>query len=224
MSPDRLHPHVRGRGMASARSRARLIDRLRHLEVAREQVLDAMVETPRHLFVDEAMSSRAYDDTALPIGYGQTISQPFIVAQMTELLLGDGEQPGRVLEIGTGSGYQAAVLSMLVDSVYTVERVEPLYRLARRRMSLLHYRNVHVRLADDEVLGLPSYGPFDAILVAAGAETFPTSLYEQMNDGGRMIVPVGPDGEQRLMVVHRNGDQFHHDELEAVSFVPLIGG
>lgn len=224
MSVEHLHPHVRGRGMASARSRARLIERLRELGVAREQVLQAMEATPRHLFVDEAMSSRAYDDTALPIGYGQTISQPFIVAQMTELLLGDGAPPETVLEIGTGSGYQAAVLAGMVDTVYTVERVTPLYRLAKRRLARLGYRNTRVRPATDDVLGLPGYGPFDAILVAAGAEQLPVSLYEQMNDGARLIVPVGDDGDQRLIVVDRVGDQYYQEELEAVSFVPLVGG
>src|SRR5699024_8436818 len=133
-----------------------------------------------------------------------------------ELLLGDGEVPETVLEIGTGSGYQAAVLSQLVDTVYTVERVEPLYRLARRRLSQLGYRNVRVRPADEEVLGLPSYGPFDAILVAAGAETLPLSLYDQMQDGARMVVPVGHDGQQRLMVVRRDNGQFEQEALEPV--------
>lgn len=218
-----LHPHVRGWGMASARSRARLIERLRGLGVAREQVLAAMEDIPRHLFVDEAMSSRAYDDTALPIGHGQTISQPFIVAQMLELLLGDGEPPQRVLEIGTGSGYQAAVLSRLVPTLYTVELIEPLVRLARRRLSRLGYRNVRVRQAKDEVLGLPDYGPFDAIVVAAGAAALPVSLYAQMNDGARLVIPVGSDGDQRLLVIDRQGDQFLQQELEAVTFVPLIG-
>lgn len=223
MNASQIHPHVRGHGMASARSRSRLIGRLRELEVARGQVLDVMEETPRHLFVDEAMTSRAYDDTALPIGYGQTISQPFIVAQMTEILLGEGEPPASVLEIGTGSGYQAAVLAELVDSVYTVERIKPLYRLARRRLSQLGYRNVHARLAREEELGLPGYGPFDAILVAAGARELPVSLYDQMNDGARMVVPVGEHGDQRLIVVNRDGDQFYQEQMAAVSFVPLIG-
>lgn len=210
--------------MASARSRARLIERLRALGVAREQVLQAMEQTPRHLFVDEAMSSRAYDDTALPIGHGQTISQPFIVAQMTDLLLGEGEPPESVLEIGTGSGYQAAVLSQLVHAVYTVERVEALYRLARRRLSQLGCYNVHVRRAREDALGLSAYGPFDAIVVTAGATTLPQVLYQQMKDGARMIVPVGGDSEQQqLMVVRRSGEQFVQEALETVSFVPLIG-
>lgn len=222
MKRDSVHPHVRGHGLASARSRERLIERLRSLGAAREQVLQAMAETPRHEFVDEAMTSRAYDDTALPIGYGQTISQPFIVARMTDLVLDDGETPETVLEIGTGSGYQAAVLSQLAHNVYTVERVQALYRLARRRLAQLGYRNVRVRPADDQTLGLAGYGPFDAIVVTAGAETLPVSLYEQMRDGGRMIVPVG-ENVQQLMVVRRSGDEFVQEALEAVSFVPLVG-
>ncbi|MES1941691.1 protein-L-isoaspartate O-methyltransferase [Salinisphaera sp. T5B8] len=215
------HPHVRGFGMASARSRARLVERLRGLGIDNEIVLEVMEKVPRHQFVDEAMTSRAYDDTALPIGYGQTISQPYIVAQMTALLIADGV-PDNVLEIGTGSGYQAAVLAEIVPSIYTVERIEPLYERARRRFAELGYRNIRSRLARDGVLGLPDYGPFEAILVTAGAETLPTSLYEQLADGGRMIVPVGPSGDQRLIVVRRDGGYFEQVVLDAVSFVPLI--
>ncbi|GAB3683480.1 protein-L-isoaspartate(D-aspartate) O-methyltransferase [Salinisphaera aquimarina] len=215
------HPHVRGFGMASARSRARLIERLRSLGIEDESVLAAMGRVQRHQFVDEAMTSRAYDDTALPIGYGQTISQPYIVAQMTRLLIADGV-PDNVLEIGTGSGYQGAVLAELIANVYTVERIEPLYQRVRRRFVELGYRNVRARLAREDVLGLPDYGPFDAILVTAGAETLPTSLYEQMADGARMVVPVGASGNQHLIVVHRDGDQFSQETLDAVSFVPLI--
>ncbi len=207
--------------MASARSRARLIDRLRGLGIENDTVLAAMEKVPRHQFVDEAMTSRAYDDTALPIGYGQTISQPYIVAQMTQLLIADG-LPDNVLEIGTGSGYQGAVLAEILPSIYTVERIEPLYERARRRFAELGYRNVRARLARDGVLGLPDYGPFEAILVTAGAENLPTSLYEQLADGGRMIVPVGPTGDQRLIVVRRDGGYFEQEVLDAVSFVPLI--
>lgn len=207
--------------MASARSRARLVDRLRGLGIENDTVLAAMEKVPRHQFVDEAMTSRAYDDTALPIGYGQTISQPYIVAQMTQLLIADG-LPDNVLEIGTGSGYQGAVLAEILPSIYTVERIEPLYERARRRFAELGYRNVRARLARDGVLGLPDYGPFEAILVTAGAENLPTSLYEQLADGGRMIVPVGPTGDQRLIVVRRDGGYFEQEVLDAVSFVPLI--
>ncbi|WP_353249595.1 protein-L-isoaspartate(D-aspartate) O-methyltransferase [Salinisphaera sp. T31B1] len=207
--------------MTSARSRARLIERLRGLGIADERVLEAMGRVQRHQFVDEAMTSRAYDDTALPIGYGQTISQPYIVAQMTQLLLVDGV-PANVLEIGTGSGYQGAVLAELIANVYTVERVEALYERVRRRFAALGYRNIRARLAREGVLGLPDYGPFEAILVTAGAESLPTSLYEQMADGARLIVPVGASGDQRLMVVRREGSHFHQDTLDPVSFVPLI--
>jgi len=223
MSVQGKHPHVMGFGMASARSRARLVERLRGLGIADERVLEAMEKVPRHLFVDEAMSSRAYDDTALPIGYGQTISQPFIVAQMTQLLIAEGV-PANVLEVGTGSGYQAAVLAELVANVYTVERVPQLYERVRTRLAELGYRNIRSRLANDYELGLPTYGPFDAILVAAGAEALPTSLYEQMADGARLVVPVGAAGEQRLMVVRRSGDYFNQEALDPVSFVPLIEG
>jgi protein-L-isoaspartate(D-aspartate) O-methyltransferase len=210
--------------MASARSRTRLVKRLGDLGISDERVLAAMRRVPRHMFVDEAMSSRAYDDTALPIGYGQTISQPYIVAEMTRLLLADGT-PQKVLEIGTGSGYQAAVLAELVATVYSVERIAALYDLARRRLAELGYRNVHVRQADPDVFGLPSYGPFDAILVTAGAEELPESLCEQLAEGGRMIIPVGAVNQtQRLIRVHRQGDNFVRDELAAVSFVPLVAG
>ncbi|MDA3921445.1 MAG: protein-L-isoaspartate(D-aspartate) O-methyltransferase [Salinisphaera sp.] len=223
MSADDKHPHVRGFGMASARSRTRLVERLRSLGIEDERVLEAMEKVPRHLFVDEAMTSRAYDDTALPIGYGQTISQPFIVAQMTQLLIAESI-PETVLEVGTGSGYQAAVLAELVPHVYTVERVKPLYERVRTRLAKLGYRNVRARLANEQELGLSTYGPFDAILVAAGAETLPTSLYEQMADGARLVIPVGASGEQRLIVVRRSGDYFSQEDLDPVSFVPLIEG
>ncbi|MBO9469209.1 protein-L-isoaspartate(D-aspartate) O-methyltransferase [Endozoicomonas sp. G2_2] len=207
--------------MASARSRARLVERLRGLGIDDETVLAAIEKVQRHQFVDEAMTSRAYDDTALPIGYGQTISQPYIVAQMTSLLIAEG-RPENVLEIGTGSGYQAAVLAEILPSIYTVERIQPLYERARRRFAELGYRNVRARLARDGVLGLPDYGPFDAILVTAGAERLPKALYAQIADGGRMIVPVGPSGDQRLMVIYRDGANYREQALDAVSFVPLI--
>lgn len=223
MNGDVRHPHARGLGMASERSRQRLIDRLRDLHAGDERVLDAMARVPRHRFVDEAMASRSYDDTALPIGYGQTISQPFVVAHMTTLLVGEGEPPRKVLEIGTGSGYQAAVLAELVGTVYSVERIPALYRRARARLGDLGYRNVRVRLADGTV-GLPDYAPFDGILVTAGAETLPDSLLEQLGDGGRLVAPVGAQGIQYLVVVERHGDEFSRRELDAVSFVPLLPG
>lgn len=208
--------------MASARSRSRLIARLAGRGIEDERVLEAMDRVPRHRFIDEAMASRSYDDTALPIGYGQTISQPYIVAQMTALVVGE-RVPRTVLEIGTGSGYQAAVLGELIETVYTVERIEPLYERARRRLAALGYRNIRVRLAREDVLGLPDYGPFDAIVVTAGAEKLPTALYEQLAPEGRLIIPVGgaADG-QRLVVVRRQGAAYVRRDLDPVTFVPLI--
>lgn len=217
------HPHVLGYGLASARSRDRLLARLRQLGMRDARVLEAMARVPRHLFVDEAMSSRAYDDTALPIGYGQTISQPYVVAQMTRLVLAQGV-PANVLEIGTGSGYQAAVLAELVDNVYTVERVKPLYEQVRMRLAELGYRNIRVRLAREDELGLAAYGPFDAIVVTAGAAQVPQALCEQLAEGGRMIVPIGEQDQQRLVILRRQGDAFIREYRDAVSFVPLIEG
>jgi protein-L-isoaspartate(D-aspartate) O-methyltransferase len=209
--------------MASERSRKRLIDRLREISAGDARVLDAMARVPRHRFVDEAMASRSYDDTALPIGRGQTISQPFVVAHMTSLLLGEHELPQTVLEIGTGSGYQAAVLAELVRTVYSVERIPALYERARTRLRELGYYNVRARLADGTV-GLPDYGPFDGILVTAGAESLPPVLLEQLRDGGRLVAPIGGREGQRLVVIERHGDDFHRRELDPVSFVPLLPG
>lgn len=223
MSTDTRHPHALGLGMASERSRKRLVERLRTVGAADERVLQVMERVPRHRFVDEAMASRAYDDTALPIGYGQTISQPFVVAHMTGLLLGEDEPPAKVLEIGTGSGYQAAVLAELVENVYTLERIPALYQRARACLREMGYRNVRVRLADGTV-GLPDYGPFDGILVTAGAEELPEALLEQLQDGGRLVAPIGGRGGQRLIVVERRGDEFPRRELDPVSFVPLLPG
>lgn len=222
MSREVRHPHALGLGMASERSRKRLIDRLREAGAGDERVLEVMAAVPRHHFVDEAMASRSYDDTALPIGYGQTISQPFVVAHMTALLLGDDE-PQTILEIGTGSGYQAAVLAQLVHTVYSVERIAALHERARARLRELGYYNVRLRLADGNV-GLPDYGPFDGILVTAGAETLPEALLQQLGDGGRLVAPVGGREGQCLVVVERHGDEFHRRELDPVSFVPLLPG
>ena len=214
------HSHALGMGMASERSRKRLVQRLRDNGVANETVLQAMEKVQRHRFVDEAMASRAYDDTALPIGHAQTISQPFVVAHMTALLLGD-EPLGTVLEVGAGSGYQAAVLAELVDTVYAVERIEALQKKARHRLKELGYYNVRLRLADG-VMGLPDYAPFDGILVSAGAETVPEELVAQLKEGARMVVPVGATGLQNIMVITRRGNSYDKQVLDAVSFVPLI--
>ncbi len=215
-----LHSHALGMGMASERSRKRLVQRLRNNGVANKQVLEAMERVQRHRFVDEAMASRAYDDTALPIGYSQTISQPFVVAHMTALLMGE-DSLDTVLEVGAGSGYQAAVLAKLVRTVYAVERIEPLYKRARLCLKEQGYYNVRLRLADG-VMGLPDYAPFDGIMVSAGAEAIPQELVSQLKEGARMVAPIGPSGEQRVMVVTRRGDSYEQQTLDAVSFVPLI--
>ncbi len=192
----------RGIGMTSQRTRDRLVERLREKGIRNEKVLDVIGNTPRHLFVDEALASRAYEDTALPIGYNQTISQPYIVAVMTDLVTRNN--PGKVLEIGTGSGYQAAVLAPLVDKVYTVERIEPLATQARQRFRKLGIRNVRASYTDGTE-GLPEFAPYDAIITTAAAEEIPDALLEQLSpEGGRLIIPVGSRARQTLMLVTRN--------------------
>jgi len=212
---------VAGIGMTSQRTRERLVQRLAEHGIADEAVLDAMRSVPRHLFLDEAMSHRAYDDLALPIGYHQTLSQPWVVARMTEVLLGAG-RPQRVLEIGAGSGYQTAVLAMLVEQVYAVERIKPLLQAARRRLRQLRLRNVQFSHADGYE-GWPSQAPFDGILVAAAAEQVPASLEEQLAPGGRLVMPVGGE-QQTLVLVERTASGFERHELEPVRFVPLLPG
>lgn len=212
----------RGIGMTSQRTRDRLVERLREKGIRNEKVLDVIGNTPRHLFVDEALASRAYEDTALPIGYNQTISQPYIVAVMTDLVTRNN--PGKVLEIGTGSGYQAAVLAPLVDKVYTVERIEPLATQARQRFRKLGIRNVRASYSDGTE-GLPEFAPYDAIITTAAAEEIPEALLEQLSpEGGRLIIPVGSRARQTLMLVTRNDNIFEHEELDPVIFVPLLTG
>jgi protein-L-isoaspartate(D-aspartate) O-methyltransferase len=212
-----------GIGMTSERTRRRLVSRLRERGIGDERVLEVIGRTPRHLFVDEALASRAYDDTALPIGYGQTISQPFVVACMTEALIRDGS-PERVLEVGTGSGYQAAVLAQLVSSVYTVERIRALADQARQRMNRLGYRNVHVRYRDGGE-GWPEKAPFDAILLTAAPSHIPEALLEQLATGGRLVAPVGqPGAAQKLEVLEKTSEGLVRETLTAVSFVPMLGG
>ena len=215
-------PHPRGSGMTSQRARDRLIAHLREEGITDPRVLDVIRTTPRHLFIDEAMASRAYENTALPIGLGQTISQPWVVARMTELLI-EREVPKRVLEIGTGSGYQAAVLAALVETVYTVERIEELLRQARRRFRNMKIENVRSR-HDDGNIGWPSEAPFDAIVLTAAGETVPRKLLDQLAEGGVLVAPLGPPGKQKLTRVRREGDALVSDELDEVSFVPLLGG
>lgn len=209
--------------MTSQRTRDRLIQRLREKGIRDNRVLEAMRMLPRHLFVDEALATRAYEDDALPIGHKQTISQPYIVARMTEALLADGV-PKKVLEIGTGSGYQAALLAHLVEQVYTVERIEPLYQQARKLLMKLGLRNVRCKLSDG-TWGWESYAPYDAIIVTAAAPEIPQSLIQQLAIGGRLIIPVGAQHEaQQLLTLVRTKDGVEQHKLEDVVFVPLVSG
>jgi protein-L-isoaspartate(D-aspartate) O-methyltransferase len=213
---------TQGIGMTSQRTRDRLVERLRDGGIRSAAVLDVIRKTPRHLFVDEALASRAYEDTALPIGYNQTISQPLVVAAMTELII--ATQPGRVLEVGTGSGYQAAVLAQLVPKVYTVERIEPLVKLARQRFRQLGLRNVRAAHSDGTV-GLPDFAPYDAIIVTAASEIIPEALLEQLApDGGRLVIPVGGREAQMLTLITRSEAGIERVSLDPVVFVPLLGG
>lgn len=213
----------RGIGMTSERTRRRLVARLRERGIDDERVLEIIGRTPRHLFVDEALASRAYDDTALPIGHGQTISQPFVVACMTQVLIHHAV-PASVLEVGTGSGYQAAVLAQLVDSVYTVERIRALAEQARRRLNALGYRNVHVRYQDGGE-GWSEKAPFEAILLTAAPTQVPQALVEQLAEGGRLVAPVGhPGAPQRLEVLEKRREGLVRQTLTGVSFVPMLGG
>lgn len=218
----RLHEASRGIGMTSQGTRDRLVQRLREAGIRDERVLKALTMVPRHEFVDEALSSRAYEDTALPIGQGQTISQPWIVARMTEALM-DGRSPEKVLEVGTGSGYQAAVLAHLVPKVFTVERIEELLRLARRRFHKLGLHNIYLRHADGHV-GWPSQAPFDGIMVTAASRTVPDELKEQLAEGGVMVIPVDRGAQQELLVIRRTADGFSEEWLCGVVFVPMLSG
>ena len=216
-------PEAAGLGMTSQRARDRLVAKLREEGIADPRILDVMRTLPRHLFVDEALAPRAYENTALPIGHGQTISQPWVVARMTAALLEHGV-PSRVLEIGTGSGYQAAVLAQLVPEVFTVERIEELLRQARRRFRKLKLENIRSR-HDDGHLGWPAEGPFDAIILTAAGESVPQDLLAQLAPGGVLLAPLGPSGHQRLVRVRGDAEGgVQHEALANVSFVPLLGG
>ena len=211
-----------GIGMTSARTRDRLVQRLREQGISNLAVLDRIRNVPRHIFVDEALGSRAYEDTALPIGFGQTISQPYIVARMTEALL-EGGAADNVLEVGTGCGYQTAVLAPLVAHLYTLERIEPLLVRARLRLKELGIRNVRFRHGDG-ALGWKAHAPYDGILVAAAPLSVPEALLKQLKVGGRLIVPIGPEGEQQLVRFTRREQRLERENLGAVAFVPLLGG
>jgi protein-L-isoaspartate(D-aspartate) O-methyltransferase len=212
----------RGIGMTSQRTRDRLVGRLLERGIANQDVLNVIREMPRHLFVDEALASRAYEDTALPIGHGQTISQPYIVAKMTEILL-EGAARGKVLEVGTGSGYQTAVLSQLVERVYSVERIAPLQNQARERFYQLKLNNIKLKHSDGN-WGWEWYAPYDGIIVTCAPEQVPNELLLQLAPGGRLVIPVGGSSGQSLRVIDRIEDRYEEVELDAVSFVPLLSG
>ncbi|OED39740.1 protein-L-isoaspartate O-methyltransferase [Chromatiales bacterium (ex Bugula neritina AB1)] len=223
-----MEARIRGIGMTSQRTRLRLVDRLRASGIKDESVLQAMADVPRHCFVDEAMASRAYDDCSLPIGEGQTISQPYVVALMTELVVNsglNGKKINKVLEIGTGSGYQAAVLSKLVPTVYTLERVRTLVHRAGDRLRQLGLRNIRTRYTDG-VEGWSENGPFDAVIVTAAMETVPQALLGQVADGGVLVGPVGAQqGTQQLATMRcRAGQAPQLQKIEEVRFVPFLSG
>ena len=211
---------VHGIGMTSRRTRDRLIQRLREEGISDERVLEAIRNVPRHVFVDEALASRAYEDTALPIGHGQTISQPYIVARMTQALIAGG-RPKKVLEVGTGSGYQTAVLAGLVDEIYSVERLEPLMKFARKRLREIGCRNVHIKLSDGS-WGWKEHAPYDGIIVTAAAAELPPSLVEQLAPGGRLVIPVGGPAMQELLLVQQTDKGLIQERIELVNFVPLV--
>ena len=211
-----------GIGMTSARTRDRLVQRLRDQGIHDLRVLERIRNVPRHIFVDEALASRAYEDTALPIGWGQTISQPYIVARMTQALLSGGA-PAKVLEVGFGCGYQTAVLAPFAQKIFAIERVEPLGARARQRLKELQVRNVKLKHGDG-MKGWPTQAPFDGIIVAAAPLTLPEVLVQQLAIGGRLVVPVGPDGQQQLLRITRREAGVHKEILGAVSFVPMLAG
>lgn len=210
-----------GIGMTSQRTRERLIQRLMDQGITRIEVLEAIRSVPRHLFVDEALAHRSYEDTALPIGYGQTLSQPYMVARMSELALARGK-PGKVLEIGSGSGYQTAILASLVDEICAIERIKPLQERARKQLRALRVRNVRLRHGDG-LEGWPSEAPFDLILGAAAPEMVPQVLLDQLAPDGCMILPVGGQ-RQRLMMITATPEGFVEEVIEEVNFVPMISG
>ena len=207
--------------MTSQRTRERLIQRLMDQGITRFEVLEAIRSVPRHLFVDEALAHRSYEDTALPIGYGQTLSQPYVVARMSELALAQG-RPRKVLELGSGSGYQTAILASLVDEICAIERIKPLLERARKQLRALRVRNVRLRHGDG-LDGWASEAPFDLILGAAAPEHLPTQLLEQLAPGGRLILPVG-GGRQQLMMVTATPEGFVEEVIEEVNFVPMVRG
>ncbi|MBS3802934.1 MAG: protein-L-isoaspartate(D-aspartate) O-methyltransferase [Oleiphilaceae bacterium] len=211
---------LQGIGMTSPRTRARLVQRLREAGICNDRVLAVMGEVPRHIFLDEALAHRAYEDTALPIGHNQTLSQPYIVARMTEVLM--HHAPHSVLELGTGSGYQTAILAKLVEEVYSVERIKALQDRARERLRALGLRNIVLRHADGG-MGWADKGPFDGIMLTAAPRELPRELMMQLAEGGVIVAPVGEDAQTLVQAVRR-GNRFDVTEIEPVRFVPLLGG
>ncbi len=212
----------RGIGMTSQRTRERLVKRLQEQGIRHHALLEVIRDTPRHIFVDEALASRAYEDTALPIGYGQTISQPYVVARMTEALLDSGPLD-KVLEIGTGSGYQAAILAQFAGQVFTVERIDALLQYARARFTDLKLRNIQIKHSNGS-WGWPDHAPFDAIIVTAAPTELPQALLDQLGEQGRLVIPVGERGLQELILLKRTPQGFEQENLGKVSFVPLRAG
>ncbi len=208
--------------MTSQRTRDRLVRRLQEEGISNQRVLEVIRSTPRHIFVDEALASRSYEDTALPIGHGQTISQPYVVARMTAALLESGPLK-RVLEVGTGSGYQAAVMAPLAGEVYSVERIRPLLDLARERLNELQLHNVRLKHSDGS-WGWPEFSPYDAIIATAAPEQVPEALLQQLAVGGRLVMPVGPQGVQELVLLTRTQAGIERQVLDKVNFVPMLGG
>lgn len=222
-----MKPEHRGIGMTSQRTRERLIKRLQEQGIANMAVLDVMRNLPRHIFVDEALASRSYEDNALPIGYGQTISQPYIVARMTEVLLDAAPSPDtplkKVLEVGTGSGYQTAVLAKLVESVYSVERIRPLLNTARKRFQELNLFNIVLHHSDG-TWGWPEHGPYDGIIVTAAPSQVPEPLLEQLSMGGRLVMPLGDQRGQQLILITKTITGYEQQVITQVTFVPMLSG
>lgn len=214
--------NLRGIGMTSQRTRDRLLERLIDSGIKSMEVLDVMRSTPRHIFLDEALSHRAYEDVSLPIGHNQTISQPYVVARMTEAIFRSGPVD-RVLEIGTGCGYQTAVIAKLATDVYSVERIKPLLDKAKKNLRTLGLRNIRFSHGDG-CEGWSRHAPFDAIIAAAAPKNIPRGLLSQLKEGGRLVIPVGGDDAQELQLVTRRGDDYITETLGAVRFVPLLMG
>lgn len=217
-----MNQEFHGIGMTSQRARNRLVARLREMGIQSETVLEVIKSTPRHIFIDEALASRAYENTALPIGYNQTISQPYIVARMVEALIA-GRTVRNVLEIGTGCGYQSVILAQLVERLYSIERIGALLKKARAHFQALGIYNIHTRHGDGTT-GWPEYAPYDGIIVSAAPVGVPDTLLQQLAISGRLIIPVGQAGEQQLLAITRTAAGYEEERLDWVSFVPMVQG